>query len=157
VIGNYTSSVVVRITKARISCCWGEGAVNDLGPAHRFLTAGGVAAQQCLPKIDETTTKILVSSAVFIQALEQVEKFKCLGVVFVGDEKIEQPTARWIGVASGVLCELTRTTVTKAELILKTKLSVFESISILMLTHGYESWTMTKKLRSRIEAAEMGF
>ncbi|VDP47730.1 unnamed protein product [Soboliphyme baturini] len=45
----------------------------------------------------------------------------------------------------------------KAGLSLKTKLSIFKSIFIPILTYGHELWIITEKLRTRVRAAEMGF
>ncbi|VDP04527.1 unnamed protein product [Soboliphyme baturini] len=91
------------------------------------------------------------------EAVEQVEKFKYVGVVFISDGKFEEEIDWRMRVASGVLRESARKVVTKAELRLKAKLSMFKSIFILMLTYGHESWIMTEILRFRAEAAEMGF
>ncbi|VDP09475.1 unnamed protein product [Soboliphyme baturini] len=76
------------------------------------------------------------------KAVEQMEMFKFLGIVFTSDGKFEEEIDRRIGVACGVLHELGGFTVTKAELSLKTKLSVFTSIFIPMVTCGHEWWTM---------------
>ncbi|VDP02381.1 unnamed protein product [Soboliphyme baturini] len=84
------------------------------------------------------------------------EKFKYLGIVFPSDGKFEEEIDRRIGVASGVLRELARAIVTKAKLSLKTKLSMFKSIFTPILTYG-QSWITTEKLRSHVQAAEMGF
>ncbi|VDP39228.1 unnamed protein product, partial [Soboliphyme baturini] len=91
------------------------------------------------------------------EAVEQVEKFEYLGTVFTSDGKLEEEIDGRVGVASDVLRELARPTVTKAELSLKTKLSIFKSIFIPVLTYGHESWTVTEKLQTRGQAAEMGF
>ncbi|VDP49333.1 unnamed protein product [Soboliphyme baturini] len=91
------------------------------------------------------------------EAVEQVEKLKYLGMVFTSDGKLEEEMDRRIGIASGVLRELARPVVANAELRLKTKLSIFKSILIPILTYGHESWTITEKLRTRVRAAEMGF
>ncbi|VDO82563.1 unnamed protein product [Soboliphyme baturini] len=87
------------------------------------------------------------------EAVRQMEKFKKLEVVFISDGKF-QIDGR-IGVANGVLHELAPTIVTKAEMSLKTKLSVFKSIFIPI--YGHESWTTTVNLRFRVQATEMGF
>ncbi|VDO94369.1 unnamed protein product [Soboliphyme baturini] len=89
--------------------------------------------------------------------VEQVDKFKYLGIVFTSDGKLEVEIDGRIGVASGVLRKLARSIVTKAELSLKTKLSMFKSIFIPILIYAHESRTMTEKLRTRVQAAEMGF
>ncbi|VDO97820.1 unnamed protein product [Soboliphyme baturini] len=80
-----------------------------------------------------------------------------LMVVFADDEKFEEAINRRIEAASGILRELARSIMTKAELSQKTMLSVFQSIFIPILTYGHESWTMIEMLRSRVQDAEMGF
>ncbi|VDP07738.1 unnamed protein product [Soboliphyme baturini] len=105
------------------------------------------------------TSRLVLSCSLQVNVYteEQVEKFKYIRVMFTGDRKLEEEIHRRIGAASGVLDELARSTVTKAELSLKTKFSVFKSIFTPMLTCGHESWTITEKLRTRVQAPEMGF
>ena len=52
---------------------------------------------------------------------------------------------------------LYKTVVTKRELSLKAKVSVFKSIYRPILTYGHELWVMTERVRSRVQAAEMRF
>ena len=50
--------------------------------------------------------------------------------------------------------------VMKRELSKKAKLSIFKTVfgpSILNLTYGHESWVMTERVRSRVQASEMRF
>ncbi|KAK3558815.1 hypothetical protein QTP86_028745, partial [Hemibagrus guttatus] len=47
--------------------------------------------------------------------------------------------------------------VVKKELSRKAKLSIYQSIYVPTLTYGHELWVMTKRVRSRIQAAEMSF
>ncbi|VDP01790.1 unnamed protein product [Soboliphyme baturini] len=74
------------------------------------------------------------------EAVELKGKFKYLGIVFTNNGKWEEEIDRRIGAASGVLRELAQPTVTKAELSLKTKLSIFKSIlptcSVTVMSHG---------------------
>jgi len=78
-------------------------------------------------------------------ALQQVETFKHLGVAFaIGGRWSEEIDTR-IGNANAVLRELYRSVVTKWELSNTTKLSVFKSVFVPILTYGHESWVMTKK------------
>ena len=37
------------------------------------------------------------------------------------------------------------------------KLSIFRSVYVPILTYGHECWIMNEKVRSRVQAAEMGF
>ena len=53
--------------------------------------------------------------------------------------------------------QLHQSVVLKPELCTKTKLSIFRSVYVPILTYGHERWIMNEKVRSRIQAAEMGF
>ena len=57
----------------------------------------------------------------------------------------------------GVLHVLNRTVVTKRELRRKAKVLIYQSIFAPTLTYGHEQWVMTKRKRSRVQVAEMGF
>lgn len=91
------------------------------------------------------------------KTLNQVEKFKYLGVEFSSDGKQDGEIDRRIGAASGVLRSLYRSVVTKAEISLKTKLAIFKSVYRPTLIYGHEQWVMSERVRSRIQAAEMRF
>ena len=39
----------------------------------------------------------------------------------------------------------------------KGKLSVFKSIFVPILTYGHESWVMTERVQSQIQASKIGF
>jgi len=77
-------------------------------------------------------------------ALQQVEKFKYLGVVFTSDGRRKEEIDKWIGKANAVLRELYRSVVTKQELSKTAKLSVFKSVFVPILTFGHESWVVTE-------------
>ena len=47
--------------------------------------------------------------------------------------------------------------VMKRELSKKAKLSIFEAVFVPILTYGHESWVMTKRVRSQVQASEMRF
>ncbi|TWW62719.1 hypothetical protein D4764_04G0013660 [Takifugu flavidus] len=70
---------------------------------------------------------------------------------------MEQEIDRRIGAASGVMWTLHWSIVVKRELGQKAKLSIYRSIFVPTLTYGHELWVMTKRTRSRIQAAEMSF
>jgi len=77
-------------------------------------------------------------------ALQQVEKFKYLGVVFTSDGRRNEEIDKWIGKANAVLRELYRSVVTKQELSNTAKLSVFKSVFVPILTFGHKSWVVTE-------------
>ena len=86
-----------------------------------------------------------------------MEKFKYLGVTFSSDDRQDNKLDTHIGKASVVMCQLYQLVVLKWELCTKAKLSVFRSIFVYILTYGHECWVMTKRVRSRVQAAKMGF
>ena len=53
--------------------------------------------------------------------------------------------------------ELKRSAIMRKELSKEAKLSIFKSVYIPVLTYGHESWILTEKVRSRVQAAEMRF
>ena len=87
-------------------------------------------------------------------ALQQVEKFKYLGVVFTSDGRRKEEIDKWIGKANAVLRELYRSVVTKQELSKTAKLSVFKSVFVPILTFGHESWVVTEWILFQVHVAE---
>ena len=84
-------------------------------------------------------------------------EFKYLGILFSSVGTREHEMGLRIRAAEAVLCSLCRTVVIKRELSQKAKLSIYQSIFIPTLIYGHEGCVMTKRTRSRIQAAEMGF
>ncbi|TWW62298.1 hypothetical protein D4764_04G0009450 [Takifugu flavidus] len=64
---------------------------------------------------------------------------------------------RWIGAESTVMRAFNRSVMVNKELSQKVKLSIYQSIYVRVLTYGHQHWVMTKRTRSRIQAAEMSF
>ena len=89
--------------------------------------------------------------------LQQVEKFKHLGVVFASNGRWSVEIDTQSDKANAVLRELYRSVGTKRELSNTTKPSVFKSVFVPILTYGHESWIMTKRILAQVQALEMGF
>lgn len=89
--------------------------------------------------------------------LEQVEKFKYLGVEFTSDGKWEVELSRRIALAGAIVQQLRRSVILKRELGINAKLAIFKSVFRPTLTYGHEPWVMTERTRSRVQAAEMAF
>ena len=89
--------------------------------------------------------------------LKQSEKFKYLNVSFTSDGRQNSETDIHIGKARAVMHQLHRSVVLKRELCTKAKLSIFRSVYVPILTYGHECWIINEKVRSRVQAAEMGF
>ena len=86
-----------------------------------------------------------------------MEKFKYLGLTFACDGKWDTEINIRIGKAGAVMRALYRTIVTKKVLNRRAKLAVFKAIYVPTLIYGYESWVMTERIRSQVQAAEMRF
>ena len=89
--------------------------------------------------------------------LQQVEKFKYLGVVFTsGGRRSEEIDIR-VGKANAVLREFYWSVVRKRELSNTAKLSVFKSVVVPILTYGHAFWVMTERISTQVQAPNMGF
>ena len=89
--------------------------------------------------------------------LKQVEKFKYLGVAFTSDGRQDKELDTRIGKASAVMRALHYSVVMKRELSKKAKLSIFKAVFVPILTYGHESWVMTERMRSQVQASEVRF
>ena len=89
--------------------------------------------------------------------LKQVEKFKYLGVAFTSDGRQDEKLDTRIGKASAVMRALHYSVVMKRELSKKAKLSIFKAVFVPILAYDHESWVMTKRVRSQVQASEMRF
>ncbi|CAM1299744.1 Uncharacterised protein r2_g968 [Pycnogonum litorale] len=90
-------------------------------------------------------------------SLNQVDKFKYLGVVFTSDGRQDIELNTRIAAAGAVMRQLQRSVLLRRELGVKAKLAVFKSVFVPIVTYGHEPWVMTERTRSRIRAAEMAF
>ena len=87
-----------------------------------------------------------------------MEKFKYLRVAFTSDGTQDEEMDIRISTAPAAMHHaLHRLVVMKRELFQKAKLAVFCSIFVPILTYGHESWVMTERRRSRVQASEMRF
>ena len=82
--------------------------------------------------------------------LKQVEKFTSDGKQ---DEEIDIRTSKANEVMQALRCSV----VMKRELFKKVKLTIFRSIFVPILSYGHESWVMTERMRSQMQASEMRF
>ena len=57
--------------------------------------------------------------------------------------------------ASAVMRALHYSVVMKRELSKKAKLSIFKAVFVPILTYGHESWVMTERMRSQVQASEI--
>ena len=89
--------------------------------------------------------------------IKQSEKFKYLGVSFMIDGRQNSELDIRIGKTSAVIRQVHRSVVLKRELCTRARLSIFRSVYVPILTYGRECWIVNEKVRSRVQAAEMGF
>ena len=88
---------------------------------------------------------------------QKVEKFKYIGVVFTSDGRRNKEIDTQIGKTNTVLREVYLSVVIKRELWSTTRLLLFKSVFVPIFTYGHESWVMTERMLSQVQAAEMGF
>jgi len=84
--------------------------------------------------------------------LQQVEKFKYLGVAFTSDGRRSEEIDTRIGKANAVLHKLYRSMTTKQVLSNTAKLSVFKLVFVPIFSCGHESWVMTKRILTQAHA-----
>ena len=89
--------------------------------------------------------------------LKQVEKFKYLGVANTSDGRQDEELDTRIDKASAIMRALHYSVVIKRELSKKAKLSIFKAVCVPILTDGHESWVMTERVRSQMQASEIRF
>lgn len=88
--------------------------------------------------------------------LKQVEKFKYIGVYFTSDGRSNDKLSCRIGKVESILKQL-GSVIRKAELSIKAKVAVFNSVFVPTLTYGHKIWVITERITSRIQAADMRF
>ena len=119
------------------------------------------ASERAGMKINTKNTEVLLYVSLQTQGsgntLQQVEKFKHLRVVFASEGRWSKEIDTRIGEANVFLDELYRSVVTKRVFSNTTKLSVFKSVFVPILTYGPESWVITKRTLTQVQAPEMGF
>ena len=76
-------------------------------------------------------------------------------VAFSSDGRQDEELDTRIGKASAVMRALHYSVVMKQELSKKAKLSIFKTLFAPLLTYGHESWVMSEKVRSQVQASKM--
>ena len=89
---------------------------------------------------------------------EADREVQVFGVAFTIDGRQDEELDTRIGKASAEMRALHNSVVMKRELSKKTKLSIFKAVFVPILTYyGHESWVMTERVRSQVQASEMSF
>lgn len=89
------------------------------------------------------------------EQIKMVSTCEYLGVMFTNDGKIDLEIANRARKATKIYYSLNNTIFSKGEIEQKTKLQVYNSISIPTILYGSETWVTNKKHESTINAAEM--
>ena len=89
--------------------------------------------------------------------LQQMDKFKYLWLVFTSDgRRSAMRLIRELAELSLFCVSFIALAATKQELSNTAKLSVFNSIFVPILTYGHESWLMTERILTQVQAPKMG-
>ena len=86
-----------------------------------------------------------------------LEKLLGVGVAFTNDGRQGNELDTRIGKDCAVIRALHYSVVIKRELSNKAKLSIFKTAFVPNLTYGHESWVITERVRSQVQAFEMNF
>ena len=94
--------------------------------------------------------------------LKQVEKFKYLGVAFTRDgrqdEELDNRKINKAGLSDDTVMRVRHfSVVMKQKIVKKAKLSIFKTVFVPILNYYNESWAMTERERSQVQAFEMRF
>ncbi|KAI8502407.1 hypothetical protein Bbelb_199950 [Branchiostoma belcheri] len=117
--------------------------------ANAKKTQAMVVGRYCTqrPYTEEGTLNITVEGCL----VEQVTTFTYLGTTFTSDGTMDTELARRIQRASGAFCQLGRIWY-NSNILLSTKIRIYEAAVITILTYGCEVWVITKAQINRLEA-----
>lgn len=116
-------------------------------------------------KINVNKTKVMVigkdtrkiNIKINQQQLEQVETYKYLGVKIRSDGSMEDEINERINNATRTYYALNRVLIGKREISRSTKMMVFQTIYKPILTYGSESWVLTERTKSKLQAMELKY
>ncbi|KAI8499084.1 hypothetical protein Bbelb_235370 [Branchiostoma belcheri] len=117
--------------------------------ANAKKTQAMVVGRYCMqrPYTEEGTLNITVEGCL----VEQVTTFTYLGTTFTSDGTMDTELARRIQRASGAFCQLGRIWY-NSNILLSTKIRIYEAAVTTILTYGCEVWVITKAQINRLEA-----
>lgn len=115
-------------------------------------------------KINKEKTKVMainnkeqVNITIDGVKLQQVEVFVYLGIAIENTETEDIEINRRIENAQKLYYAMNKSFINKKEITRETKINVFKAIYRPILTYGCESWNLTQRQRSRLQAAEMKY
>ena len=88
--------------------------------------------------------------------ITQINQFKYLGSIITSDGKSEKDIITRIGMAKSAFMDLKKI-LTNKHISITTRLRVLKCYVWSVLLYGSETWTISKKMQKRLEAAEMWF
>ena len=91
------------------------------------------------------------------KVLEQVDSFRYLGVMIHSSGKNEVEITDRVESTIKLYHSLNTAFIGKKEISVKTKMSVYKTVYRPVLSYGSESWTLTRPLKSKIQAVEMKY
>ena len=100
--------------------------------------------------------KLMVNIQLENRRIKQVENFTYLGSVIADDGKSETEIKKRIGVAKMAYNKMKRI-LSNMSMTLSLRIRLLKCYVWSVLLYGCETWTVSKKIRKRIEAAEMWF
>ena len=89
------------------------------------------------------------------ETIEQVDARKYLGVMISSDGSMEKEVEARIGSATQVIGGMSEIVLRRKELSRNTKLKVMNATLMPTLLYGCETWSLSKKKQSRIQATQM--
>lgn len=115
--------------------------------------------------INESKTKIMIINArntnmnitLNGKVVEKIETFKYLGVPINNKGNQEAEIVARMEGAARMYHAIRSNFLTKREVSRHTKISVYKSIFVPILTFGSESWVLSKKLKSKVQSIAMKF
>ena len=102
---------------------------------------------------DDLSTQVHIDG----HTVEQVNEFKYLGCVLDSKGKHEIEVNERINAAAKLYHALNKSFISKKEVSSQTKIKVFKTIFRPVLLWGSESWVLSKRLKSHIQAMEMKY
>ena len=91
------------------------------------------------------------------QKMEQVDMFKYLGTTIHRDGTEDAEIKERIASASRLYYSLSRAFLGRKEVSKKTKMTIYKTVYRPILTYGSESWTLTNRIKSRLQGMEMKY
>lgn len=122
-------------------------------------------AEQSGMKLNMNKTKVLavtqnreeIKVEIEGEEVEQVSSYQYLGVILEGTGNQEVEIDRRVESSNRVYYAMNNGFISRREITKDTKLKVFKSIYRPILTYGCETWVLSQRMRSKLQACEMKY